>query len=311
MPSKIAHPDPPTAVIGADDLEDDYMSMAIPDPSEQKSKFETSAQRRIRREKAAIAVATPKASKDPETSANPTDTALPPSSKGFQLLSKLGYTPGSTLGAPSNPNALLQPLSAEAKEDRGGIGHENERKRKVREAIEERMGKEKRMKAEEGDYRERVAREREEKRCEGMWWGGMKVLEGLVEGESDSTSRDGETRRPLKSIPIMYRPLVCDRLKKERERRARYDLHQSLTRNANYDDPEEDKQDRQAFGREEDEVEEVDEEMDEYLALEPAERLRGVVMELRAKWRYCFWCKMSYQDEEMEGCPGVEEDEHG
>ena len=311
MPSKIVRPDPSTAAIGADDLEDDYMSMAIPDPSDQKSKFETSAQRRIRKEKAAIAAATPRAFKDSETSANSTDTALPPSSKGFQLLSKLGYTPGSTLGAPSNPNALLQPLSAEAKEDRGGIGHESERKRKVREEIEEQMGRVKRMKAEEGDYRERVAREREEKRCEGLWWGGMKVLEGLVEGDSDDTKRDGEIRRPLKSISILYRPLVCDRLEKERERRARYDLHQSLTRNAKYDDPEEDEQDKQAFGREEEDLEEVDEEMDEYLALGPAERLRGVVTELRAKWRYCFWCKMSYQDEEMEGCPGVEEDEHG
>jgi len=311
MPSKIVRPDPSTAAIGADDLEDDYMSMAIPDPSDQKSKFETSAQRRIRKEKAAIAAATPRAFKDSETSANSTDTALPPSSKGFQLLSKLGYTPGSTLGAPSNPNALLQPLSAEAKEDRGGIGHENERKRKVREEIEEKMGREKRMKAEEGDYRERVAREREEKKCEGMWWGGMKVLEGLIEGESDVTKRDGEIKGPLKRISILYRPLVCDRLEKERERRARYDLHQSLTRNANYDDPDEYKQDKQAFGSEEEVLEEVDEEMDEYLALEPAERLKMVVMELREKWRYCFWCKMRYQDEEMEGCPGVEEDEHG
>lgn len=311
MPSKIAQPNPSTTAIGADESEDDYMSMAIPDPSEQKSKFETSAQRRIRKEKAAIAAATPKAFTDSGTSANPTDTALPPSSKGFQLLSKLGYTPGSTLGAPSNTHALLQPLSAEAKEDRGGIGHESERKRKVREEIEEKTGREKKIKAEEGDYRERVAREREERRCEGLWWGGMKVLEGLVEGESDDTKRDGEIKKPLKSISILYRPLVCDRLEKERERRARYDLHQSLTRNANYDDPEEDEQDKQAFGREEEELEEADEEMDEYLALQPAERLRGVVMELRAKWRYCFWCKMSYQDEEMEGCPGVEEDEHG
>lgn len=311
MPSKIAHSKSSTAAKGADESEDDYMSMAIPNPSEQMSKFETSAQRRIRKEKAAIAAATPKALKDLETSAHPPDTALPPCSKGFQLLSKLGYTPGSTLGAPSNPNALLQPLTAEAKEDRGGIGHESERKRKVREEIEETIGREKRMKAEEGDYRERVAREREEKRCEGLWWGGMKVLEGFVEGESDDTKRDGEIRRPSKSIGILYRPLVCDRLEKERERRARYDLHQSLTRNANYDDPEEDEQDKQAFGREEEELEEVDEEMDEYLALGPAERLRRVVMELRAKWRYCFWCKMSYQDDEMEGCPGVEEDEHG
>lgn len=330
MPSKTSSTSPPPPPTPPDEEEDDYMSMALLEPQDPKPNFSNSFQRRKQKEKAALSASLPAHAKPPT---NPPPEPLAPTSKGFALLSKLGYTPGSTLGSGSNPNALLHPLGAEPKGDKGGIGHESERKRKVREEIEEQIGLEKRVKADQGDYRERVGREREERRAEGMWWGGMKVLEGLVEGEHETERDDAEdsdypnplgasseprqshadttTTHPLKRIPLLYRPLPASRLQKERERRARYDLHQSLTRNANYDDPEEDAQDWQAFGREEEELEEEDEELEAYMQLEPAERLRRVVGELRGKWRYCFWCKMRYEDEGMEGCPGDGEEEHG
>ena len=177
---------------------------------------------------------------------------------------------------------------------------QNEKKRKFREEAE---GVEKKQKAEEGDYRERVGREREEKRVEGMFWGARRVLEGLEQPE-------GGDKEPIKKVNLLWRGLVRERREKERERRARYDLHQSLSRSATYEDAEEDELDKQALGKEEEDVDEDDEELDGFLGLEGKQRLRRLVEYLRQKHQYCFWCKFKYEDEKMDGCPGLEEDDH-
>ena len=323
MPTKTPKPQPTLSPKpqndGTEEDPEDYMSMAITEPIQKT--FETSAQRRLRKQREAEARSRPL----PASQTSPAEPEpIQPTSKGFKMLSALGYKVGSTLGAEGNPNALLQPIGVEVKEDKGGIGHENEKKRKVREEWEKVEGAEKKIKADVGDYRVRVAKEREERRAEGMWWGAMKILESLEDGGAKDEDREKEDtegidpagmndrkKRPIKTVNLLFRPLIRDRIEKDRERRMRYDLHQSLTRNANYDDPEEDKQDKLAFGNEEEELEESDENLDDYLNLEPAERLAKVITELRAEWRYCFWCKHQYEDKQMEGCPGGDEDSHG
>lgn len=216
------------------------------------------------------------------------------------MMAKLGFKPGAALGASSNPNARTEPLSISVKEDRGGVGMQNEKKRKFREEAE---GVEKKQKAEEGDYRERVGREREEKRVEGMFWGAMRVLEGLEQPE-------GGDKVPVKKVNLLWRGLVRERREKEKERRARYDLHQSLSRSAAYEDAEEDELDKQALGKEEEDVDEIDEELENFLGLGGKQRLRRLVEYLRQEHQYCFWCKFKYEDEKMDGCPGMEEDDH-
>ena len=64
------------------------------------------------------------------------------------------------------------------------------------------------------------------------------------------------------------------------------------------------------MGKEEEDVEEEDEELDAFLSLDGKERLRTLVEYLREQHQYCFWCKFKYDDETMEGCPGLEEDDH-
>ena len=240
------------------------------------------------------------------------------------MMAKLGFKPGNTLGASTNPHARAEPLGVMVKEDRGGIGLDSEKKRKFREEME---GEVKRVKAEEGEYRDRVAREREERRLEGLVGGAMRVAERLdteeeamgeneavdkAEGSKGEDGPNGSTKKtkPTRQINVLWRGLLRQRQEKERERRTRYDLLQSLSRNAAYDDPEEDKQDRQAWGTEEEEVEEEDPELEEFNALEPAERLNKIVEYLRAMHHYCFWCKFQYPDGEMEGCPGLTEEDH-
>ncbi|KAI4173098.1 MAG: hypothetical protein LQ343_003208 [Gyalolechia ehrenbergii] len=306
--------------------EDDYMSMAIVEPSSTLSHTETSAQRHARkkREAEARAYQPSKAELARQAEFNRDEAlnaSLPTTSKGYQMMAKLGFKTGSALGKEGNEHARKEPLGVVVKEGRAGVGMDSETKRKFREEASEEGGDEgvHKKRETEGEFRERQGREREEKRLEGLCWGAMKVLEGFESEDAESSKVQDEEGgaaerkkpRPTKQINLLWRWLVRDRQERERERRMRYDLHQSLSRNAAYDDPDEDKQDKQALGDEEEEVEEEDPELEEFNVLEPAERLRKMVEYLREKWKYCFWCKFQYPDEAMEGCPGLTEDEHG
>lgn len=314
-----------------EDDEDDYMSMTIADPTPT-TKVETLTQRRLRKQREAEARAHPKSKAELAAEAekqrqDALATKLSEQSKGAKMMAKLGYKPGSALGVATNVNARVEPIGVEVKEGREGIGALSEKKRKFREEVEKAEEGEKRRKEDEGGYRERVAKERDEKRCEGMWWGAMKVLEGLVEDQGrEEDPRVGLAEKRVhnngtgaysgRKAPLPYRPLVRDRQEKEKEKRRRYDLMQSLSRNTIYDDPDEDAHDRLALGKEVEDLEdeeEVDEELQEYVQLPTTERLERVLKELRDEWNYCFWCKYRYGNrEEMEqDCPGETEDEHG
>jgi hypothetical protein len=211
------------------------------------------------------------------------------------------------------------------KEDRGGIGMDSEKKRKFREEYE-REGK--RVKAEEGEYRDRVRREREEVRLEGVVANAMRIAERIAaEKEEEEALRNGEvddkvngverkiSTKPLKQINILWRGLVRRREEKERDRRMRYDLQQSLSRLPTYDE-DEDKEDKHALGKDStrynlvEDLEEEDPELDEFSALAPAEKLQKLVIYLREEYNYCFWCKFTYSNKEMEGCPGPTEEDH-
>ena len=315
--------------------EDDYMSMTVTDPTPS-AKNETLTQRRLRKQREAEARAHPKSKAELAAEAEKNRQAalarsIPEESKGAKMMAKLGYKPGSALGAGTNTGARLEPIGVEVKEGREGVGALSEKKRKFRNEVEKAEEGEKRRKETEGDYRERVSREREEKRAEGMWWGAMKVLQGLDEdlakevdvhgkeaGDGFGLDSNNIERRGgnMVFIPLLYRPLIRDREEKERERRRRYDLMQSVPRNTTYDDPEEDDQDRLALGKEVEDIEEeegADGELEEYLNLPFEKRLQQVVDELRAKWFYCFWCKFRYgsKNDMDKECPGKDKNEHG
>ncbi|KAL8899192.1 MAG: hypothetical protein Q9192_001697 [Flavoplaca navasiana] len=301
---------------------DDYMSMTIPDSASKLAQSETSMQRqgRKRREAESRAHQLSKAELAHQAQLNRDEalnTSLPVSSKGYQMMARLGFKAGSALGKEGNEHARKEPLGVAVKEGRAGIGMERERKRKFEEDFNNHDGSKKRET--EGDFRKRQAREREQKRTEGLCWGAMRVLE---EFESDHSTTGEDAREegentckslsePSAGINLLWRGLVKARDEKERQRRMRCDLQQGLSRTAAYDDPDEERQERQTWGIEEEEVEVEDLELNNFNGLEPAERLRRMVEYLRDKWRYCFWCKCQYPDSLMDGCPGFTEDEHG
>ncbi|KAI1501778.1 putative G-patch domain protein [Biscogniauxia marginata] len=315
----------------ASDGEDDYMNMAFGE--EPKPAIETSLQRRqrLRREgeikgrvksKAELA-AEEREAREAALSKSLLEEAQAKKSKGFSMMAKMGFK-GGALGSKDNTDALLEPIRPEVKDDRGGIGLDSDRKRKLNETTKDQQ---KKLKVDEDEFRDRVRREREQARLERQVYGAMKVCERMDEekptggprgdDETDDTAKKRTlSTRPLKSIPVVWRGLVRRREEAERDRRMKYDLEQSSTRLPTYEDDLEDADDREAMGKTHtayatvEDLDEEDPELDEFDALEVDERLRRLVEYLRKEYNYCFWCKFTYPDTAMDGCPGLTEEEH-
>ncbi|EFR02041.1 hypothetical protein MGYG_05043 [Nannizzia gypsea CBS 118893] len=340
------------------DEEDDYMSMAFLE--EPQTKKETLTQKKLRKQREAEARArVPSKAELAAAEAARRDAALSTSTidasnKGFKMMAKLGYKPGSALGrqAPSGSERdepdqrLREPLWVSAKEDRGGIGLDSEKKRKLREELE---GETKRVKAVESDFVERVRAEREEKRQEGQFYAAQKVIERLdseheedrvcetngqggVEGGKQEGNRDTPVSkdRPKARVNILYRGLVRDReaaLQEKQAARRRYESLSSRDHSQIYSekdpklpsmaDDELEVNDKLALGRtaegeivEVEADEEEDEELEAFNALSVQERLSRAVAYLRNQYNYCFWCKYRYESADMEGCPGLTEEDH-
>ncbi|CCX32952.1 hypothetical protein FPQ18DRAFT_12835 [Pyronema domesticum] len=326
--------DTPTAADDdEDDDEDDYLSMCIPEPTVLQ---ETLTQRMKRQQRESEIRGRPKSKAElAREAAEKRDAALAQSllsaenarqSKGLKMMQKMGFTVGKGLGKEKEGEKedmrKLEPVGVQLKQDKAGIGHTSEVKRRMEEAAEG-EGAPKRREVDPEEYRQRVAEEREEKRLQGQFFGAQKVLEGFEGGE--------ERKQTLRGINVLWRGLVKHREEAERERRMRYDMEQGLgaPKLPGYDrDYELDAEDKTALGiepavkvertekgrtyivdPEEDEGE--DEELAEFEELPWAEKLERITGWLREKHNYCFWCKWKYDTAEMDGCPGTDEDSHG
>jgi hypothetical protein len=298
--------------------EDDYMNMVFDDPNS--TKHESSLQRRARQRKEGEQRGINKTKQEIEEENRKEREAalskqLASSSKGFKMLSKLGYKAGSALGkqGANYGGGLLEPIRVELKEDRGGIGVETEKKRKAKEVLDSVA---KRAKESELDYRDRMAEERAEKKREGQIIGAQKIAEKM---DTEKDEEEGKPARPLNKVNVLWRDLARQRVFKENEARARKELfsrgEEKLPGIA--DDSDEDDDDKLAMGKLKDdgllleaEVEEEDEEVEGYNALPSTEKLEKLVMYLRETYHYCFWCKYEYEDDKMDGCPGLTEEDH-
>ncbi|KAI1779997.1 hypothetical protein F4818DRAFT_161684 [Hypoxylon cercidicola] len=343
----MASPTQRTSGIPEEGEDDDYMNMTFGEEEPPKT-TETSLQRRQRLKREgeikgrvkskAEQAAEEREAREAALSRSLLEEARAKKSKGFAMMAKMGFQGGALGSKDTNAGARLEPLRPEVKDDRGGIGLDSERKRKLHEAADRQK---KKIKVDEAEFRDRVRREREQGRLERQFYAGMKVCEGMDEerqggvvfgedaADDDNDTKETETgtgtetkkkrtlsTRPLKSIPVVWRGLVRSREEAERDRRMRHDLEQSSTRLPTYVDDLEDEDDRTAAGKVQttyapvEDLEEEDPELDEFNALDVEERLRRLVAYLRKEYNYCFWCKCGYPDETMEGCPGLMEEDH-
>lgn len=324
--------------------EEDYMSMSFADQDDS-TKLVTSLQRRQQEKRRAEARARPKskaqlaeeeaAARDASLARSLLDDPKARKSKGLAMMARMGFKPGSALGA-AGSQGVKEPLRVVVKEDRGGIGMESEKRRKFREAFGE-DGDEETKKKKVGEdpiaYRDRMAREREAVRVEGMVAAAQRIAEGMAEAKEEGEGEDQDVvskgdedgakprkhipARPLKSVNVLWRGLVRRREEAERSARMRRDMEQSLSRLPTYEDSDEDEDDKRALGRDPktvyvfaEDLDEEDPELEEFEALEPQEKLRRLVVFLRDEFCYCFWCKTTYPDSQMDGCPGLTEDDH-
>jgi hypothetical protein len=317
----------PHANGASEDGEDDYMNMTFEEPktretlSEKKKRLAREAEARGRPQSKAQLEQEARAKRDAALNNKEIDTT----SKGFKMMAALGYKPGNALGAEPRTDAeddrLREPVGVEMREGRGGIGDDNERKRKFRAEVAAKEEDLKKQKV-EGDFRQRQQQEREEKKMEGQVYGAMKICERLDEEDADPSRHSSSLpqhragTKPLSSINVLWRGLVKERAIRERDKRMRRDLQTSSVLRPAFDDPDEDGDDRLALPRnnkieEEDiELDQDDNELDEFQALPVSEKLERLVDFLRSRWQYCFWCKHRYSDEGMEGCPGKTEEDH-
>jgi len=334
-----------------DDDDDDYMNMIIEEPKSARETL-TQRQKRLQREseirgrpksKAELA-REEKEKRDAALAKSIIDAEAERNNKGLKMMKMMGFTPGTGLGKKAGEreeevgkewkreDIRLEPIGVAPKEDRAGIGHATEMKRKL-EASGAYLRDSKRRELDPAEYRERVRVEREEKRFAAQFYAAQKVCEKLDMKRDYSVAEEdiGKAREvPLRNINVLWRGMVRYREDKERQRRIRYDMEQGLgePRLPEYDRLHElDEVDKAALGIEptvigergnifeEDEggegVEDEDEELAEFETLSFGEKLQRVVEYLRKTYHYCFWCKFTYEDEMMEGCPGTNEDLHG
>jgi hypothetical protein len=238
------------------------------------------------------------------------------------MMAKLGYKPGATLG--KSTDARTEPIHLSIKEDRGGIGMDSEKKRKMREALEETDRQEKKVKTDALDYRERLRMEREEQRLDSQTKAAQKVVERLdTEAEEDQEISGKRTtpfeKRPLQTINVLWRGLIKERREREAREKMKREVQNSLIyRRPDYNNSDDDEDaDAGAGSKERDlieffeqDLEDEDAELDEFNELTPSERLTKVTAYLRSKYLYCFWCKSKYADADFLGCPGTTEEAH-
>lgn len=244
-------------------------------------------------------------------------TALPETNKGFKMMAKFGFKQGDTLGR--SEDARKEPIRVNIKADRGGIGVESEKKRKFRELFEEAERVAKRSKEEEGDYIEMRRQEQKERKIERDLDDAQRVAERLSEKETEPNDTQEPGEKSLKDINVLWRARARHRAERKREKQQQRELNNTImSRLPTVADVDDDDDSRIAQGRDlkpfyttlENDLEDEDPELAEFEALPVAERLQKLLAYLRDKYRYCLYCGYEYPDAEMDGCPGMTEEEH-
>ncbi|KAF9699759.1 hypothetical protein EKO04_002423 [Ascochyta lentis] len=304
------------------DDEDDYMNMVFED-APKGPKFETSLQRAARKRKEGEARARQKTKAEKEADAEAAReealaTALPETNKGFKMMAKFGFKQGDTLG--KSEDARKAPISVDVKADRGGIGLESEKKRKFREQWEEADRLAKRSKEEEGDYLEVRRQEQKEKKAERDLDNAQRTAERLYEKDAEDRGTPEPSDKPLKDVNVLWRSRARKRVEIQQEKQQRRELNNSLASRLPTlaDEGDEDDESKVALGQDlkpfyttlEGDLEAEDPELADFEALPVVERLEKVLLYLRDEFHYCLYCGYQYPDAELEGCPGITEEDH-
>lgn len=232
-------------------------------------------------------------------------------------MAKFGFKQGDALG--KSEDARKEPIRVNHKDDRGGIGLESEKKRKFREQFEKADRLAKRSKEEEGDYLEVRRQEQKEKKLQRDLDNAQRTAERLSDRETEEKGTPESGEKPLQDINVLWRARARRRIEIKHEKQQRRELNNSITsRLPTLADENEDDDSKVAQGEDlapfyttlEHDLEDEDQELAGFESLPVLERLQKLLIFLRDKYHYCLYCGHEYHDADMEGCPGVTEEDH-
>jgi len=207
------------------------------------------------------------------------NTPIASDNKGFQLLAKMGYKPGTSLGKPvvgnnedgGDDGRLKEPVPIVQKKDRQCLGQNTKYKEKMEEVKQRQIRHEQFTDTKAFRHRSQEA-------------SAQKLLQKDVRtAQIACMNLDGQNEK-VSPIELWYWP------EKVKEVKDKTDIFKTVADEGNSDTEEEDEEDRP----------------------EPGEILKDVTDYLRKEYLYCIWCGNSYESLEdlQANCPGNSRDEH-
>lgn len=268
----------------SDEEEEDYMSLKYLDQAqafESKRKESSYSERRKRtlRETEKKAYIKPRAQLEQEEREKGLQTSLEKDNKGMQMLMKMGFKKGTTLGG------IAEPIKVDLKTGRQGIGMDSLMKKRAHEQEEEEARK--RVNVDSEEYRNMMATRKRESQLGRFVHASVSICEKLDE-EADVKSN------------ILWTLKLCQEPAKEEEEQVQEErLH---------DDGDKEEEAK----KEEKEELYPKEDVQELQSLKLEDQLEKLTTYLREKYFYCFWCRAKYNDQEDldTNCPGLTEDDH-
>lgn len=219
--------------------------------------------------------------------------ALGASNKGFALLQKMGYKPGTALGKSGMGN--VDPIPVQVKTDRQGLGRaaaieEVKKAKRLYRAKKQELAKGTEVSIEQ--FRARLKQKSDQRLVEIDLFKSQKSCHQL-------DTKEGYTE-PAESW-------FWPKIKSSKKKKADSD--------EDGDDAEEQGSSKLHSGRgdpEEEEEEEKEEEDDDEDEFETSEKLEMLTKYLRSSYNYCIWCCVKFDDEKdmQSDCPGSTRDDH-
>ncbi|KAK9466357.1 hypothetical protein V1512DRAFT_276367 [Lipomyces arxii] len=302
-----------------EDSEEDYMKMTIHDvpkldPTYTERRQQTIRQQELKsRTKAPLIIQREKLQKGLDTSLIPqSDDDNSTNNVALSIMKKMGFIPGQALGKSNQADNVNDPLRVALKYDRAGIGMEESIRRQLQQQQDEATAQDK---AQQESYLERVKQEQTEKKLIAQVHAAQKVCQELdvssdprLEStlfEHTTSSRNILDVPTIRTVNFLWRGLIIEQQTAAQEKLLRKRI---LDRPVSLDAEPED------FAQIEELTPEdfVDDELTEFDAIEPAQKLQVILEYLRQKYAYCFWCGCKYDDQAdlNENCPGINEVDH-
>ncbi|XP_005103362.1 G patch domain-containing protein 11 isoform X2 [Aplysia californica] len=210
-------------------------------------------------------------------------TSLSSDNKGFALLQKMGYKPGMGIG--KQEKGRVDPVSIEVKADRGGLGRDTERKRKVAEMDRWRAKRQKTEETRTSSFLHRMSDRYSERNAERDLRTAQKAClqldqqEGLAEPNED-----------------FFWPQSCLATRSgDEDQEEEETMNDPCSRvTASHDDEEE------------------DEELESVTEFSDPEKLEILTKYLRNTYKFCIWCGTRYDNaQDLDAsCPGNSASSH-